>query len=171
MFFARKLPGAQPAGGARHMAYRIVSRDGMVLLPNLTISRGSGGEDLDFRNIKGLADDMGLSLEGFVQACKCRVGYRIVAFCVACRVVGHAATMHFLDKISYDESMIALITEALTKWLDGLRAGKAVKLSKRESKEIARSMQRMRENEGIAAFPVITDFLTSYADTEFGFSG
>lgn len=166
-FFQRKLPGAERIDGARHVGYRIISSEGIVLLPVLTVSRGASGGDLDTRNVKGLADDMGLSLEGFTHGCKCRLTADVVAFCAAVRVVLHCAMLHNLDKIAFNIDMIRSAERVTKSWLSSIETGKNRRLTGQERKELQRSARRLMEVGEGDHFTEIVGFLNAYIKNRF----
>src|SRR3954467_6369004 len=116
-FFYRKLAGASRVEGKRHPGYRIQTADGKVLLAVLTISRGASGDDLTDRNAKGLADDLGLSLDGFLEACECKLAVDVVTFCAAVKVISSCNEQHQLDSISFDSTTIEAVGKSLAAWL------------------------------------------------------
>jgi hypothetical protein len=142
-FFERKLAGAHRIDGKRHPGYRIQTAKGTVLLPVLTISRGASGEDLSDRNAKGLADDLGLSLDGFLEACECRLSIDVVTFCAAVRVTVSCHEQHQLDGISFNADIIESVSRAVGAWLKIVPARKNSKLTTREVKELQRARARL----------------------------
>ena len=162
-FFRRKVPGSEKHEGSRHTAYRIRDRGGRVLLGNLTISRCAAGEDLNLRNLKGLAEDLGMSLEGLIEASGCRIRATIVAICVAARVLETAREMHELDPIAYDAQLAKTLNKALVDWLENIEREPS-KLSNRETKELNRSLARLRDGLRDELFAPMTDHLSRYAE-------
>jgi len=162
-FFRKKLPGAEKYEGARHTAYKICDANGRVLLGNLTFSRGAAGEDLSLRNLKGLAEDLGLSLEGLIEASSCRIRATVVAICAAARVIETAREMHELDPNAFDRPMVVALEKALEAWLGGIEREKG-KLSGRESKELHRGLSRLRDASRDGLFTSMSMKLGQYAD-------
>jgi hypothetical protein len=142
-FFDRKLAGASRVEGKRHQGYRIQTADGRVLLPVLTISRGASGDDLTDRNAKGLADDLGLSLDGFLEACECKLAVDVVTFCAAVKVINSCHEQHQLDSISFDSTTIDSVRKSVVAWLKIVPVREQNKFSKRELKELDRARSRL----------------------------
>lgn len=162
-FFRRKIPGSEKHEGARHTAYRIRDQSGRVLLGNLTMSRCAPGEDLSLRNMKGLAEDLGMSLEGLIEASSCRIRATIVAICVAARVLETAHEMHELDPIAYDDHLARTLSKALLGWLEGIDIEPS-KLSNREVKELNRSLSRLREGLRDELFAPMSEHLSRFVE-------
>jgi hypothetical protein len=167
--FQKKVPGARQVVGSKHVGYQIVGTDGRVLVPNLTISRKGFGDDLAFNNVKGLADGLGMSLDGFIEASKCRVRGGVVTLCAAARVVERAWNMHCMEPIEYDEPMVRSLRGSVSNWLGLVTGRDRERLSAREVREIARSIQRL---DGCAAHPLFGDLrgdLIAFARDRLGF--
>jgi hypothetical protein len=155
-FFNKKVPGSVMSEGGRHTAYRIFAPGGRLLLGNLTFSRGASGEELDLRNLKGLAADMGLSLEGFVEASSCRIRPEAVVLCIASRILEDAAEMYRLDPISFDHVLVKSLGVAIDEWIALVSPGDSRKLSSKEIKEVDRCIRRLEAIGAQEAFRAIT---------------
>jgi hypothetical protein len=167
-FFDKKLAGAEQVRGRRHTGYRIATDRGVLLLPLLTVSRGSGGDDIDAKNAKGLADNMGLSLEGFIEGCRCTLRADVVTFCAAVRVVLHCNEMYRLDGITYNIDWIRSISNVVQRWLEVTQRPSAIKPTDSESREISRAIRRLTSPElNTEPFKPIADHLVSISERRF----
>lgn len=156
-FFSKKVVGSVRNEGGRHTAYHIRASSGRVILGNLTISRGPSGEDLALNNLKGLATDMGLSLEGLVEASRCNIRQEVVLLCAVSRVLTDAELMHRLDPIAYDKATVGLLGVALEEWLMLLGKFSTSKLSAKEHKELSRCRSRLEDMASKAAVGPIAE--------------
>jgi hypothetical protein len=127
------------------------------------MSRGASGDDLSDRNAKGLADDLGLSLDGFLEACECRLCPEIVTFCAGVRVVASCHEQHELDSIAFDATMIESIGRSLAAWFNMVPVRKNTKLSARERKEFARAKGRLPNPRGSSPIGSLVSILTLFS--------
>jgi hypothetical protein len=160
-FFSRKVPGAARSEGSKHIAYRIYAPNGRLLLGNLTISRRASGDELDLRNLKGLATDMGLSLDGFVEASRCRIRPEVVVLCIISRVLDDALSMYRLDPVSFDEDLVAALGKAIDEWINIIPNSHQRKLTTKESKELLRCERRLL---ALSGSPAIDAYITRLAE-------
>jgi hypothetical protein len=156
-FFARKVPGSVRSEGARHVAYRIFAPSGRLLLGNLTFSRGASGGELDLRNLKGLATDMGLSLDGLVEASDCRIRREVVLFCITSRILEDAVEMNRLDPISFDSGLVNSLGLAIDEWITLVPLQIEKKLNVKEEREVDRCIRRLEMIRAHLPFAEIAD--------------
>ena len=165
-FFKRKLIGSERCERAKHVSYRIVAPGGRIILGNLTFSRMAGGEDLTLRNLKGLAADVGLSVEGFIEAASCKIRPSIVVLCAAIRAVDHAYQMYALDPVAYDRNFVGDLRGAVGEWLRLTPEPSKSKLTKLETKELQRSLGRTALMRGSGAFAGLVSDLEAFAQAQ-----
>lgn len=166
-FFDRKLTGARRVEGKRHVGYLIEARDGRVLLPSLTISRGPSGEDITERNLKGLSDDLGMSLAGFVEACECRIGPDVVVYCAAVQVATQYGLQYELDRVAFDDGFLHSLEHSIAEWLKEPPARQRPKFSSKERKEIERASCRLNAYRNLEPIERIIKILNGYRESRF----
>jgi hypothetical protein len=145
-FFKSKL-GCEAVEGGRHTIFRLRLKDSRVALPHLTVERGSG--DLTLRNLKGLADDLGLSLRGIEEGIRCPLRRHCIVLCNLARFVGLVLDYHIDDKVVYKENelgdVLKDVCDSVTVTLRDLEtdSDKPTKWRKVEQSELHRAMKNI----------------------------
>lgn len=136
----------------KHYDYQIRLNDGKLPLPKLlTLSRSS--KEVTKRNIKGLADNLGISLKGFEQGKQCNIRKICIFLCLSLFLLEKAADFflkNINDPIVYGEIYIKrgkkLCESILLIINDVINTKKeSKKWNKDELKELNRAKKRLTD--------------------------
>lgn len=111
-FFIRKMK-FELLGRSNHDDYQVRLHGGAIPIPSLlTLTRGS--KEVSIRNVKGLAENLGMSLGGFKKGPQCRISRCCILACLAGRLLefGMRQAPDASMDPPYDDEMLIRLCES-----------------------------------------------------------
>jgi hypothetical protein len=164
-FFTKKLKCEAHEGG-RHTQYVLRLHGRKMPLPPLTVERASG--DLSPRNLKGLANDLGLSQRGFDEGVRCPVRRACVLLCVVARFIGRVMEQCEREPIVHREAELSAARESAEVIFDELanNDGKPEQWKAVEQKELRRAQRSIEVAANHAPLQPVVDSWREWAQLD-----